>query len=72
MKKPYIKHEEQVMRYLVMAWKTFLKLDATYPDHAEEFAKGIHSCQDVIIHRIVQRTFPKEFPTYKDKNARRY
>jgi len=64
MKKPYNKIEKEIMDSLVNATNLFRKLQLTHPSHEEEFISGIHTCQNVIIHRIVQRDYPKEFPTY--------
>ena len=29
-----------------------------------DFVDGIHKCQNVIMHRVLQREYPKEFPSY--------
>jgi hypothetical protein len=63
--KPYIKREKKVMDCLVVAVREFIRLEETHPSHNKDFMDGIHKCQDVIIHRIVQRDYPKEFPVYR-------
>jgi len=55
------------MKHLVKAVNYFNKLTTTHPSHEEDFVDGIHKCQNVILHRIVQRDYPKEFPTYTIK-----
>jgi hypothetical protein len=55
------------MDSLVIAFNLFSKLKETHPSHKSDFADGIHKCQDVIIHRIVQRDYPDEFPSYKKR-----
>ena len=59
--------EKEIMELLVQAWNKFYVLKQTHPDHKRDFADGIHKCQDQIIHRVVQRDYPIEFPTYQEK-----
>lgn len=61
---PYTEQEKLVMYYLTKAWSAFLTLPKTHPCHNSDFSDGIHKCQDVIIHRIVQRDYPESFPSY--------
>lgn len=58
-------NEKEVMELLVKAWSKFQAIAQTHPDHKKDFADGIHKCQDQIIHRVVQRDYPKDFPTHK-------
>ena len=67
MKNPYVDHEKEIMDALVKAVNCFRKLTETHPCHQKDFVDGIHKCQDVIIHRIVQRDYPNEFPVYLEK-----
>lgn len=53
------------MALLVSAWNKFQVMEQTHPDHKRDFADGIHKCQDQIIYRVVQRDYPKDFPTHK-------
>lgn len=64
-KNPYVEFEAQIMKSLVKAVNCFRKLKSTHPSHEKEFIDGIHKCQYVIMHRIIQRLYRKEFPTYK-------
>lgn len=57
--------EKEIMQCLVDAWQKYLKLEETHPSHNKDFSDGIHKCQDVLMHRIVQRDYPSDFPTYK-------
>ena len=66
-KMPYIKTEEEIMNHLVEASNLFNKLEQTHPSNIIDFVDGIHKCQDVIMHRIVQRDYPEEFPSYITK-----
>lgn len=63
-KTPYSKEEEKVSYHLTEATNHFKKLKPTHPAHGKEFECGIHKCQHVLIHRIVQREYPKNFPTH--------
>jgi len=65
-KTPYSKEEEEIMDHLVAAWNLFVKLDSTHPCHNTDFMNGIHKCQGTLMHRIVQRDYPDDFPTYKN------
>ena len=64
-KSPYKDTEKEIMDSLVHAWNLFVKLEKTHPSHNKDFADGIHKCQDILMHRIVQRDYPDVFPTYK-------
>jgi hypothetical protein len=66
-KVPFTKEEQEVMDNLTKAWNAFCKLYSTHPSHNADFCDGIHKCQDVIIHRVVQRDYPSTFPTYNYK-----
>lgn len=61
---PFTEQEKKVMDALIIAWNEFVKLKSTHPSHNMDFCNGIHACQDVLIHRIVQRDYPDTFPTY--------
>lgn len=61
-KSPYISHEEELMKSLVNAVSCFRQLKETHSSHEKDFIDGIHKCQNVIIHRIVQRDHPEDFP----------
>lgn len=60
--RPMADAEREVMASLVDAWNAFVALNQTHPDHVEDFRRGIHSCQAVLMHRIVQRDYPDWFP----------
>lgn len=59
------KIEKDIMKALVLAVNLFRKLKTTHPCHEKDFVNGIHKCQNVIMHKIIQRDYPKDFPTYK-------
>ena len=65
MKNPYTQEEQDIMDALSLAFNKFSKLDITHNCHSKDFAEGINKCQDVIIHRVVQRDYPETFPTQK-------
>ncbi len=50
------------MYHLVFAVNLFNTITTTHPSHAIDFSDGIHKCQNVLMHRIVQRDYPKIFP----------
>lgn len=66
-KKPFTPEEQRVMDHLVNAWNEFVKLQVTHPSHNNDFGNAIHKCQDVLIHRVVQRDYPDTFPTHTGK-----
>lgn len=59
--------EREVMNALILAWNKFLELEKTHPSHNKDFGDGIHKCQDVLIHKIVQRDYPEDFPIKANK-----
>ncbi len=63
---PYKGNEKEIMECLRRAFELIVKMDSTHPNHLEEFVQGIHKCQSVIIHRIIQRKYPEEFPTIEE------
>jgi hypothetical protein len=66
-KNPYTNSEKIIMNHLIRAFNKFRKLQTTHPSHELDFTNGIHMCQNVIIHKIVQRDYPNVFSTYKKK-----
>ncbi len=67
MKDPYKYNEKQIMDHLVRAMNLFEELETTHVCHKNDFIEGIHKCQNVLIHRIVQRDYPHEFPVRRRK-----
>jgi hypothetical protein len=63
-KNPYTSVEEEIMDNLTSAFNLLNSLPLTHPCHLRDFSDGIHKCQDVIIHRVVQRDYPNTFPTH--------
>lgn len=62
---PHTPTEQRVMDLLAEAWNEFVTLEQTHPSHIGEFQMGIHQCQAVMTHRIVQRDYPHVYPTRK-------
>jgi hypothetical protein len=61
-KEPHTPEEKKIGELLIEAWSLMLKLKSTHPDHCRDFADGIHKCQDVLIHRVIQRDYPETYP----------
>lgn len=61
-KEPHTPEEKKIGDLLVEACNLMLKLESTHPCHEEDFADGIHKCQDVLIHRVIQRDYPDTYP----------
>lgn len=70
MSNPYTDIEKEIMDNLVAAVNGFSKIEQTHPNHAPDFVDGIHMCQHVIQHRILQRDYPDTFPTYKKDKSK--
>lgn len=70
-KDPHTPEEKKILKHLIDAWSLMLKFDSTHPDHCRDFADGIHKCQDVLIHRVVQRDYPHVYPIKKTTLNRR-
>jgi len=56
------KQEGNVMDSLVKAWNDFIKLPNEHPSDTEEFCRGIHQCQHVLMCRILRRDYPEAYP----------
>ena len=62
-KNPFTEDERKIMDLLVDAHNLFFALPVTHPSHANDWTEGIHRCQDVLTHRVVQRDYPDQFVT---------
>lgn len=71
MKYPGTPTERKIMLYLVNAVNQFKKLKISHPSHTQDFIDGIHKCQYVLMHRIVQRKYCKYFPIYSQKEQKK-
>ncbi|AUS01899.1 hypothetical protein NVP2044O_35 [Vibrio phage 2.044.O._10N.261.51.B8] len=67
---PFTAEEQKCMDALVEAVRLFTLLDSTHPCHSKDFTDGIHKCQDVLIHKVVQRDYPETFPTHTRINIK--
>ena len=59
---PLNSEEREVMDALVSAWNAFSKLTQQHPDHQRCFRDGIHTCQSILMNRVIQRDYPVHFP----------
>lgn len=57
--------EGKVMDALINAWDAFMKLDRQHPSEVNDFADGIHRCQDLLAVRIARREYPEGWPIKK-------
>lgn len=57
--------EEKITDLLREINNLFVTLEKTHPSHKKDFSDGLHKCQDIINHRIVQRDYPDYFSTIK-------
>ena len=62
---PLTPDEQAAWEALAVAWNHFSKLPATHPSHTEQMMRAIHSAQDVLGLRVLQRTFPGTWATYQ-------
>jgi hypothetical protein len=54
--------EGAVMDALVEAVNAYARLPVQHPDEPQDFAGGIHRCQDALAVRIARRHYPKGWP----------
>lgn len=54
--------EQVVADHLVEAVNAFGMLPRQHPSERDEFVEGINRCQNQLAWRIVQRTYPEEWP----------
>ena len=59
---PFDKKDEEIMSKLSKVLTLSMSMEQTYPNHLSLFMDGIRTCQDVIMHRIVQSDCPWFFP----------
>ena len=67
MKSPYIGKEKEIAEHLVKAWNLFAELERQYPCELDDFAKGIHQCQNILGFRTLSRDYPETYPIKIDK-----
>ena len=66
MKEKLLTDEEYiVVGLLSSAWNSFCLLPELHPDHKSEMTNAIHTAQDIIMARPVQREFNTEDEVYK-------
>lgn len=53
--------ESKVMVGLVEAWNAFLALPVEHPDDIDEFRRGIHALQFMLLSRPTRRGLAKSF-----------
>lgn len=58
---PFTQQEENVMQLIITAHKEFLKLEEGHPNEMQEWVKGIHELQNVLISRMARRMYPNYF-----------
>jgi len=51
-----------VMDALIKVWNEFTKLKVQHPSDTLGFDNGIHSCQQILGMRILQRDYPQGWP----------
>ena len=61
MKKAFTKDEKEIMNLLVKAHNKFAKLIQTHPSEMQDWIIPFHSCQGVLMNRVVRRDYPNEF-----------
>ena len=54
--------EGKVMDALVTAWNEFQKLRVQHPSDIPDFVNAIHTCQQILGMRILQREHPEGWP----------
>lgn len=58
--------EDKINKLLVAAWHEFIVLTPTHGDHIDEFRRGIHLCQQILMWRELQKLQPEKYPTYRE------
>lgn len=59
--KAFTKEENEVMDLLVKAHNKFVKLKRTHPNEMQDWVIPFHSCQGILMNRIVRRDYPNIF-----------
>jgi len=58
--------EQGVEDDLMSAYKRYLALERQHPDDMVEFVDAIHTQQGLLAMRVIRRTHPDGWPTYRD------
>ena len=64
--------EQEVMDHLTAAWNAFMELEQQHPQHQTDFMNGIHQCQYILSHRVVQRDHPAVFQIIRTGQAQQF
>lgn len=62
-KEPFTPEEKQIMDLIVAAHNIFVTLPVTHPGAIQDWVRGIHELQNVLIFRVMQRDYPQQFPS---------
>ena len=54
MKSPYIGKEKEIAECLIKAWNLFTELERQHPCELNDFANGIHQCQNILGFRTLR------------------
>ncbi len=54
--------EKEILKDLVSAWNKFVELDRYHPSELNEFSTAVHTLQQLIGMRILNREHPEIFP----------
>ena len=54
--------EQEILKDLAAAWNKFVELDRYHPSELSEFAQAMHTLQQLIGMRILNREHPELFP----------
>lgn len=55
------------MNLIVEAHNKYVLLEKTHPSDIKDWVDKIHCLQDILTRKILQRDYPNDFPSYKDK-----
>ena len=59
--------EREIMNLIVEAHNKYVLLEKTHPSDIKDWVDKIHCLQDILTRKILQRDYPNDFPSYKDK-----
>lgn len=66
MNAPFDPVEERLWMYITNVAVDFLNLEHTHPSDKQEAVEAIHKLQDILGRRVLRRSFPGSFASYKN------
>jgi len=66
---PYRRNEKEIMKKMGEIHELMIEQGFTHPSQVNNLEKAVHIIQEIVMHRICQRDYPVQFPTYSNNEG---